>query len=322
MTAINELSDEGKYTIKLVSDLTGVLPVTLRAWERRYDVLMPERRENRYRLYSDRDVAIINWLNSRLASGISISTAASNLHNFRLKNQWPEIVPIGITQDKVAVSIPPDHYAEELLNLLTHHNEAGAGILIQEIISRYNLETMLMEIITPCLISIGDGWYKGNITISTEHFASAFIRSRLYNLFQSYPIVSRGDNILIGCAPTEEHELGALMMSLLLRSKGYRVEFLGPNLHLDDLIDYSKSVKPSMVILTASMRTAALEMAHAQPKFNTQKNPPIFCYAGLAFVQESGLINEIPGIYLGDSKANAVGIIKQLIAYKSSRNNR
>jgi len=64
MTSINDLSDKPKYTIKKVSDLTGILPVTLRAWERRYSVLSPERKENRYRLYSERGVAIVKWLNS------------------------------------------------------------------------------------------------------------------------------------------------------------------------------------------------------------------------------------------------------------------
>ena len=310
MTTINDLSDEPKYTIKKVSDLTGILPVTLRAWERRYGVLSPERKENRYRLYSDRDVAILKWLNSRTAVGISISTAALNLRKMAIKDEWPDIVPLGITREKVTISIPPEQYAEELFYLLTHHNEADALKLMQETISKFDLETVLTEIITPCLTSIGDAWYRGNLKISTEHFASAFILNTLYNLFQAYPIITRGANILIGGAPTEEHELGALMMAVLLRSRGYRVEFLGPNLYLDDLVDYAKSENPAVVILTASTRTAAMELLRAQSKFKTIKSPPHFCYAGFAFVLEPGLISAIPGIYLGNSMVNALDSIK------------
>jgi hypothetical protein len=154
--------------------------------------------------------------------------------------------------------------------------------------------------------------------ISTEHFASAFIRSRLYNLFQSYPIATRGANILIGGAPSEDHELGALMMAILLRSRGYRVEFLGPNLHLDDLVDYTKSEKPAAVILTASTRAAAMELLRAQSKFMAMKSPPHFCYAGFAFVFEPGLISEIPGTYLGDSMVKALDSIKPLLTAKSA----
>ena len=316
MSIINDLSDEPRYTIKKVSDLTGILPVTLRAWERRYGVLSPERKENRYRLYSERDVAILKWLGSQIASGISISTAASNLHNLRINNEWPDVIPTGITREKVKTSIPPERYLEELFNLLTHHNEADASKLMQEIISRFDLETVLMRIITPCLVSIGEAWYRGNLLISTEHFASTFIRSRLYSLFQSYPIAIRGATILIGGAPSEDHELGALMMAILLRSRGYRVEFLGPNLHMDDLVDYSKSEKPAAVILTASTRTSAMELFRAQSKLMTIKPHPHFCYAGFAFVYEPGLISEIPGTYLGDSMVKALESIKLLLPAK------
>jgi DNA-binding transcriptional MerR regulator len=316
MSTIQDLSDEPRYTIKKVGDLTGILPVTLRAWERRYGVLSPERKENRYRLYSDRDVAIVKWLNSQTARGISISIAASNLRNLRMNNEWPEIAPIGINREKVKTSIPPERYVKELFNLLTHHNEADASLLIQEINSGFDVETVIVRIITPCLICVGEAWYQGNLTISSEHFASAFIRSRLYTLYQSYPIATRGANILIGGAPTEEHELGALMMAILLRSRGYRVEYLGPNLHLDDLIDYAEAEKPAAVILTASTRAAAMALIRAQSKFMMIKSHPRFCYAGFAFVYEPGLISEIPGTYLGDSMVKALDSINLLLPAK------
>lgn len=318
MTSINELSDKPKYKIKKVSELTGILPVTLRAWERRYGVLSPERKENRYRLYSEQDIAILKWLNSQTASGISISTAASNLHTMRTNNEWPNLLPTERTQKKVKPSIPPERFAEQLFNLLSQHNEADGLKLMQEITSGFDLETLIVRIITPCLNSIGEAWYQGKLSISTEHFASAFIRGRLYNLFQSYPIVSRGAIILIGGAPTEEHELGALMMATLLRSRGYRVEFLGPNLHMDDLVDYAKSEKPAVVILTASTRSAAMELLRVEQRFMANLPPSHFCYAGFAFILEPGLTSKIPGTYLGNSMIDALDIIKHLVSVKPS----
>ena len=75
MANIADIADDPKYTIKTVSTQTGIRPVTLRAWERRHAVLSPHRSENRYRLYSDRDVAILRWLKNRIDGGISISNA-------------------------------------------------------------------------------------------------------------------------------------------------------------------------------------------------------------------------------------------------------
>ena len=50
------------YNIKAVSRLVGLLPVTLRAWERRYGLPAPSRGEQGYRLYSERDLHVLRWL--------------------------------------------------------------------------------------------------------------------------------------------------------------------------------------------------------------------------------------------------------------------
>lgn len=322
MATINKLPNDPKYTIKKASDLTGILPVTLRAWERRYGVLSPDRKENRYRLYSDQDIAILKWLNLEISNGSSISTACERLLEMKQNNDWPDVIPLGIGQSNSQSAESPDGYADELFRLLTHHNEADAAKLVQNVVTIFSLESVLMEIITPCLVSIGEAWNQGNLNISTEHFASAFIRSRLDNLYQAYPIVRKGASILIGCAPSEDHELGALMMAILLRSKGYKVEFLGPNLHLGDLVEYTEQEKPTMVILTASTQGSAMELTIAHSKFMALKFPPRFCYAGFAFVMEPELISRVPGDYLGNSMVDALDSIKRFLLMKSPVKNK
>lgn len=313
MTAINDLPDEPKYPVKRVSDLTGIHPVTLRAWERRYGILKPDRDENRYRLYSDRDLGILRWLINKKNNGVSISAAAANLRDMIAQNHWPEVIPFGIAQTKTVSSVPVRRYADDFFNLLKQHNEVDAARLFEDVISKVDLETLIEKIITPTLIAVGEAWIRGELMISTEHFATAFLLSRLNNLYISLPIVNKGLKILIGGAPTEEHEMGALMMAVLLRNRGYRVEFLGANLHLDDLVDYAADTHPSLVVLTASTRRVAMELMRAQAKFNAISPAPIFCYAGFAFDYDPDLVNIIPGIYLGKSMVEALDEIKQLL---------
>ncbi len=316
MTAINDLPDEPKYSVQRVSDLTGINPVTLRAWERRYGVVKPGRDDNRYRLYSDRDLAILRWLINKKSSGVSISTASANLHDMIMQDNWPEVIPFGIAQAKTVSLVPPQRYAEDLFDLLKNHNEVEAARLFEELISKFDLETLIEKIITPTLISVGEAWFQGEIMISTEHFATAFLLSRLNNLYISLPIVNKGPKILIGGAPSEEHEMGALMMAVLLRNRGYRVEFLGANLHLDDLADYSRQVKPALVVLTASTNLVAMELLRAQAKLNSISPAPKFCFAGFAFDYDPDLVKKIPGIYLGNSMVKALDQIKQLLSAK------
>src|SRR2546421_3621117 len=63
------------FNTKAVVQQTGITAPTLRAWERRYTILSPERGQNDYRLYSERDIAIIRWLKKRLDAGMAISQA-------------------------------------------------------------------------------------------------------------------------------------------------------------------------------------------------------------------------------------------------------
>ena len=316
MTAINDLPDEPKYSVQRVSDLTGINPVTLRAWERRYGILKPDRDENRYRLYSDRDLAILRWLINKKNNGVSISNASANLKDMIAQDDWPEVIPFGIAQAKTISSIPPQRYVDDLFDLLKKHNEVDAARLFEDLISKFDLETMIEKVVTPTLIAIGEAWFKGDLMISTEHFATAFLLSRLNNLYISLPIVNKGRKILIGGGPSEEHEMGALMMAVLLRNRGYRVEFLGANLHLDDLVDYAQQVKPALVVLTASTTRIAMELLRAQAKLNTITPAPKFCYAGFAFDFDPDLAKKIPGIYLGSSMVKALDHIKQILSGK------
>lgn len=93
MDTIADFSDAPKYTIKIVCAQTGIRAVTLRAWERRYGLLTPRRTEGNYRLYSERDVAVLRWLKGRVDGGLSISRAAAELDEMRRSGAWPQPAP-------------------------------------------------------------------------------------------------------------------------------------------------------------------------------------------------------------------------------------
>ncbi len=308
MPTIADFSDSPKYSIKTVCNQTGIRAVTLRAWERRHEVLSPFRSDNRYRLYSDRDIAILRWIKHRVDSGISISRAVQELRNLENKGIFPEAVPsltIPVEQ-KSTPSHTPAELARMLHDALVKHNESLAGEIFHEMHASYDILTVITQIILPCLVAIGEDWYNGKIRITTEHFASAYIRGRLLTVFQSYPTRRAASYVMVGCAPTEQHEIGALMVAVLLRHKGMRVEFLGPDIPIEDMVDYASDEKPRLIILTASMEPAALEMASAQSQLGKLMNAPLFAYGGAAFVHKPSLRSKIPGIYLGDTLEEAM----------------
>jgi len=313
MTTIVDLPDEPKFTIKAVASKTGIRPVTLRAWERRHEVLNPHRADNRYRLYSERDVAILRWLKNRIDEGISISNAVSELRNMTSNNHWPEAIPQAPAQGVNTSNTPPGIYSNQLFHALIKHDENRAGDLLREVHAIFSLTTVCMEVLVPTLRQIGDSWYRGEIRVTTEHFASAYLRGKLLSLLQAYPARRSTPLILIGCAPMEQHELGSLMMAVLLRSEGFRVEYLGPDIPIEDLADYSSYELPGMVILSATSEYSAREMRRMQDMLQKTRPTPIFAYGGRAFDLHTELRSEIPGTYLGDTLQNAVDSVKALL---------
>jgi methanogenic corrinoid protein MtbC1 len=313
MPSIDEFPDDPKYTIKAVSNLTGIRPVTLRAWERRHEVLNPHRAGNRYRLYSERDVAILRWLKNRTDNGVTISSAIQELRSMISRNTWPDALPEVPSRLTNPVDIiPPAQYATRLANALMKHDEPAATELVQETHAVFSLLTIFVEVFVPALIEIGEAWYEGRIRVTTEHFASAFLRGKLLSLFQAYPSRRNAPYILVGCAPTEQHELGCLMVAVLLRSRGYRVEYLGPDLPLDDLVEYAKQERPAMIVLSATTEQAALELRPLQGKFRNVRPAPVFAYGGRAFDLDPKITAATPGVYLGNTLEKAVNRIYEI----------
>ena len=314
MASIIEIPDEPKFTIKTVSDQTGIRAVTLRAWERRHEILSPHREENKYRLYSERDVAILRWIKERVDNGISISNATNEWKTMVRNGIWPDALPTSpqVLQEKTAAT-PPSRYASQLFESLVKHDEERASDLLRQAHAIFDIATICKDVITPCLVEIGEAWYYGKIRVATEHFASTFFRGKLLSLFQSYPVRRSAPYILIGCAPNEYHEIGSLMLAVLLRREGYRMEYLGPDVPVDDLVDYADQEKPAMIILSATSEEAAREMKEVQSLLQNVRPRPIFGFGGRIFWMEPGIQSQINGNYLGDTFVEAIQSVRKLL---------
>ena len=71
-----------KHPIRYIAEKTGVKPITLRAWEKRYNLLCPQRTEKGHRFYSDDDILLVQRVLVLLSQGYSISKAADAIRNY------------------------------------------------------------------------------------------------------------------------------------------------------------------------------------------------------------------------------------------------
>ena len=261
---LNEYATTPLYNIKAVVQATNISPSTLRAWERRYNVCQPQRSDSGYRLYSERDVAVIRWLKTQVDAGMSISQAVNWFDTIvdRADGLEQAVLPgaagsVGGERTGSAANHRDqvrdfESLQADLLRATCNFDEETAEAVIDEAFAMYPVERVGESLILPVLTEIGERWRNGELSATAEHFASNYLLQRLAALLRAIPNNGNGPLIWVGCAPTEQHEMGALLLSIYLRRAGYRIHYLGQNLPVDDFAAEVKKRQPSMILFSAS----------------------------------------------------------------------
>lgn len=323
---LSDYSTTPLYNIKAVVQSTNISPSTLRAWERRYNMCRPQRSESGYRLYSDRDIAIIRWLKAQVDAGMSISQAVAWLQSIIEQSNADEQAtlpdPTGRAVELQPLPAPSRFDLENFANLqkalldaLLNYQEDEAEAILARAFALYPVEHVGEYIIMQVLVEIGERWHRGELSITREHYATNYLIQRLAAILRVAPNATNRSLIWVGCAPGELHEVGALLLSIYLRRAGYTVRYLGQNLPIEDLVAEVKAIKPDMVLLSATTVEAALSLQPLCEMLASIDPPrPIIGYGGRAFNLRPELRNEIAGVYLGATAMEAVESIGELLS--------
>ncbi|MGF1505226.1 MAG: MerR family transcriptional regulator [Anaerolineae bacterium] len=252
----SDVEDEPLLNIKAVSHATGIESVTLRAWERRYGVPMPNRTTQGYRLYSKRDVAILNWLKARIEEGLTIKRAVD-----LLQNQIPQRADT-IAEQAAAAEVAPTEstidsaasltdLASSLMDSVHRFDTVKAQQVIKQAFVLYPVEDVCLHMLLPVMADIGEEWQTGQTSLQVEHFTTHMVRQQLLALGATMPSPWRPGRVGAGCAPEDWHEMGILMLSLFLRRRGWEVIFLGQAVGLNRLVDSLDMIKPDVLMLSS-----------------------------------------------------------------------
>lgn len=318
------------YNIKAVVQATGITPSTLRAWERRYHMCQPQRSESGYRLYSERDLAVIRWLKAQVDAGMTISQAvawmdsiveeAGGQENAVLPGAGPGTRVGGVSMTTPAaepVRTQVRDYASlqrDLLVALLDYDEARADSVMSEAFSMYSVEQVGEHVVMPVLIDIGERWHRGEVSTTTEHFSTNYLLQRLSALLRTVPAGNGGPPIWVGCAPGELHEVGAMLLTIYLRRAGYSVHYLGQNLHTEDVVRDVARRRPAMILLSASSEESAARLTEMTAQLaELDSHQPLIGYGGRIFDNHPELRTNVTGVYMGATAEEAVGVVDELL---------
>jgi MerR family transcriptional regulator, light-induced transcriptional regulator len=224
-----------------LSKRAGVSPELLRAWERRYGLLHPARSAGGLRLYSPADVERVTLMQQHLAEGMAAAEAAA----LAVRDVDAE--------EAAATALRPGALRDELAEALDEFDEPRAQAILDRLLALATVETLLSEVIVPYLQELGERWERGEASVAQEHFASGVVRGRLLGLARGWGL-GLGPVAVLACPPGEQHDLGLIAFGLALRSRGWRIVYLGPDSPIDTVADVSRRIEPSLVVLNAVSR--------------------------------------------------------------------
>lgn len=307
----DERDDRPIYNIKAVSEATGLPAATLRAWERRYGALSPGRTASGYRLYSSRDIVILKWLKARVDEGMSISQA---IHLMTLQRPHETASAADVVHHSKPLQAPRES-RDALLSALIRYDEGLADRVLEEAFAVYGVELVAESLLAPAMVRMGDMWHAGRVSTSTEHFASNYLRRKLDSIVNAVPRSANGPLVVLGCAPDDWHELGLLLIHLMLRRRHVNTLYLGQNVPADQFVEEMTQLKPALIVMAATTAESAAGMAEIAQAIRDMPRPqPVFAFGGRIFNVDPALRARIPGVFLGETAREGVEHIMTLLS--------
>lgn len=301
------------YNLKAVIHETGLTAATLRAWERRYDLLKPQRSAGGHRLYTQAEIEMLKWLSARQAEGLSISHAIelwrSQQGNVTSQTQAEQASPL-VTGEGASML---DQLREQWVAACLEFNEPAAELALSRAMAIAAPEVVCIALLQKGLAALGEGWYAGEVSVQQEHFASALATRRLHALLAAAPTPTRPGRLLAACPPGEAHDLALLMLAFILRWRGWDVIYLGANVPLARLDATLKSTSPRLVLSVAQTLPGVAALKEMADYVNILRVP--LAYGGGIFNQIPALTDGIPGHFLG----RELNVVPQVVEHLLSR---
>jgi DNA-binding transcriptional MerR regulator len=321
---MNSKSIKPSFNLKAVVQETGIKPDTLRAWERRYGLPTPNRTDGGHRLFTQRDIDTVKWLLSRQEEGLSISRAVNLWQSLEAEGKDPLFeMAYGDNPTTETPAIQPgdaiEIYRSEWIDACKRFDEQAAQHILNQAFAIYSQEVVVLELITKALAEIGEAWYRSEITIQQEHFASALATRRIEALISATPAPTRPGRVLVLCPPGEEHTFSPLLITFFIKRNGYEALFLGANVPLERLNESIQSVNPDLAILTAQQLHTAASLLTMAEQINQRQVAVAF--GGRIFNMLPELQEKIPGTFLGTQLDTVPQVVGRLLRNPKSQHN-
>jgi methanogenic corrinoid protein MtbC1 len=219
----------------------------LRAWERRYGVVIPVRTEGGQRLYSDADIERLAFLRALTERGYSIGQMAQ-LPSADLRRLAQE-EPAPATGTAIE-STAADQVRVAALGAIEGFDAAALRQALESGAVALGASRFLDKAVGPVLTEIGLRWRDGRMSIAHEHLATAVVREVLGWIRETAETRAVASTLVVATPPGQLHEGGALLVAAAAAAEGWRVAYLGVDLPVQEIVDATRRTGARAVALS------------------------------------------------------------------------
>lgn len=290
-----------KYRIQTVAQMTGLSAAVIRAWEARYGLVVPQRSESGYRLYSDEDVALLRAAQRLVGQGVAPMEIAALGRAELLDGAGPAPTPLVPGEAEPAPS--PGIFAahiQHLIDAFIGFDRARVERLLSPALATLPPELACEQLLLPLLREVGDRWHRGEVSVAAEHFGSSIVRGKILALLELMRHRSDDHRVVCACPPGEWHEIGLMMFAMQAASQGWEVVYLGANLPLEGLAEAARG--------TAGRRADLAALSIAQ-RHEPEALRQLLLAARAALPREAPLLIGGRGVVGREELARAAGAV-------------
>ena len=210
------------YPIRYTAQRTQLTPHVIRAWEKRYQAVVPQRSAKNRRLYSEENIQRLQLLKKVTEAG----HMEDGIRDGRIKPKK------GV---KSIRSVTVEEYLKRCRNAVFNLDPNALENTYEQAVIDLTKPVLLSELIIPLFEEIGNSWRNGSLKIVNEHMATSVTRNFLVSLLRAVDSTMSAPRILVATPVGQWHELGALVVAMTAADRGWQPIYCGPNLPAEEI---------------------------------------------------------------------------------------
>lgn len=255
------------FSIKDLENLSGIKAHTIRIWEKRYNLLEPERTDTNIRSYNLQNLQKLLNITQLYNNGYKISKIAL-MGEAKIREHVNKIAEELTPQESALAD-----FKMAMVNFDAHLFHTTCNRLME----RMTFPEVFFQVLVPLLNELGLLWQTDVVKPSHEHFITSLIKQTILSNIRNTHVrqnINTDQGVFVLYLPGNEiHDIGLTYVYYELLSKGYKTIYLGQSLPVNCLPDFNQFYDKITFITYFTVQPEPQDVNDYIRKFQEQVNP-------------------------------------------------